>query len=307
MKLHYYGLLLGLFAVSQAKAQKRKTVKAPAFYKEAHRGGRGLMPENTIPAMINGIKNGANVCELDTYTSSDGLVIVSHDPTINGTHSLNADGSEISKADSAKSIFHQMKYADIRQFDTGSKPYPAFPRQQKIKTHIPLLADLIDSVEHYTRTHKVTPVYYNIELKTSVKNDNVYNATPQKLADAVMAIVKQKGVTNRVHIQSFDIRALQYMNKVYPNVKLSFLVMNNLSIGENIKQLGFYPAIYSPIAKLVNPDLITYCGKNNMKVIPWSINEGDEMLRLINMGVDGIITDYPDLFKLIGYRENQAR
>jgi glycerophosphoryl diester phosphodiesterase len=302
MKLQYYGLLIGLLAITQTKAQKR-TVKPPAFYKEAHRGGRGLMPENTIAAMLNGIKNGANVCELDTYTSGDGLVIVSHDPTVNGTHSLNADGSEISKADSAKSIFHQMKYADIRKFDTGSKPYSAFPRQQKLKTHIPLLADLIDSVEQYTKAKHIAPVYYNIELKTSVKNDNVYNDTPQKLADAVMSVIKKKGIANRVHIQSFDIRALQYMKKAYPNVVLSFLVMNNLSIAENIKQLGFYPAIYSPINKLVTADLITYCNHNNMKIIPWTVNEGDELLRFINMGVDGVITDYPDLFKLMGYNE----
>ncbi|GAB2702735.1 glycerophosphodiester phosphodiesterase family protein [Mucilaginibacter koreensis] len=259
------------------------------------------MPENTIPAMLNGIANGANVCELDTYTSGDEQVIVSHDPYINYQHSYNEQGQELTRQDAQKFVLHQMPYAEIKNFDTGSKPYPSFPQQQKLKTHIPLLADLIDSVEAYTAKQHLKPMLYNIELKTSVKNDGVLNDTPAQLADKVMQVINSKHITSRVHVQSFDIRALQYMHKAYPKVTLSFLVENKSSAADNFTALGFYPPFYSPAYQLVTPELVTFCHSHHIQVIPWTVNTTEAMQHLIDMDVDGLITDYPNLFSRLNY------
>src|SRR5690606_6174418 len=138
----------------------------PKFFKEGHRGTRGLMPENTIPAMIKGIEAGANVIEVDIYTSKDGQVIVAHDPTINRDHSFLPDGQEIPREDAKKYVLHQMDYAEIRKFDVGSKFYSAFPEQKNMKAYIPLLGELIDSVEQFTAATNRPGVIYNIDRKS---------------------------------------------------------------------------------------------------------------------------------------------
>src|SRR5688572_2265097 len=139
MKLYPATILFfaAIIISSCATAQPSVPKNFPSFYKEGHRGTRGLMPENTIPSMIAAIENGANMIEVDVYTSKDGQVFIAHDAFPNINHTLYADGSEITAADARKFIFHQMNYADIRKFDVGSKAYPAYPQQQRVKTHMP--------------------------------------------------------------------------------------------------------------------------------------------------------------------------
>lgn len=266
----------------------------PSFYKEGHRGGTGLMPENTIPAMKSGIEAGANVIEVDVYTSKDGQVIITHDPHINWKISLTKDGKELTEEEAKKYPVHQMNYAEIRQFDVGSKLYPAFPDQKKVKTYIPLLGELIDSVEQFTKNRKLSNVIYNIELKTSTAFDSVYNSKPEELVDAVMAVVKSKKIGDRFYIQSFDKRPLQYVHKKYPKVTIGFLVGNTDPYEENIRQLGFVPHIYSPHFKLLTPELVQKCKSDKSKLIVWTVNTKEDMKRIKDMGVDGIITDYPN-------------
>lgn len=299
MKPDYRNLsffLLAALACLAACTVRRVPAVFPSFYMEGHRGTRGNMPENTIPSMIKAIELGANVIEVDVYTSKDGRVIVTHDPHVNIGHSLDAEGRELTNEQAGKYIFHQMNYDDIRKFNVGSKYYSLFPKQKKIKAYIPLLTNLIDSVEQYTSSHGIKPVIYNIELKSAVKYDGVYNATPPVLVDAVMEVVKEKNIGKRFYLQSFDIRPLQYSHKKYPRVTLGFLTSSKNSFEENIAQLGFNPAIYSPEYKLVSKELIEKCHDNNIKIIPWTVNTPEEIKKLKTMGVDGIITDYPDYF-----------
>ena len=118
----------------------------PEFYKEGHRGTRGYMPENTIPSFKQAIKDGANIIELDIQISSDNQVMVAHDPYINRQFSLLPNGEEIPESDKNKYNLHQMPYDSIRKFDVGSKDYPSFPDQRKMKAYIPLFSEMIDSV-----------------------------------------------------------------------------------------------------------------------------------------------------------------
>lgn len=268
----------------------------PSFFKVGHRGTRGLMPENTIQSMEKAMEVGANIVEVDVYTSKDGQVFISHDPTVNSTHMFYEDGSEINKADEKKYVLHQMNYADIRKFDTGSKYYPQFPQQAKIKTYMPLLGELIDSLENYTAKNNLPKPIYLIELKNRVDYDVKFNALPEELSDAVMKVVNKSNIGNRFYIQSFDVRPLQYFRKAYPKVPIGYLVSTN-KFDENLKLLGFNPTVYSPTASAITQDAIDRCKKMNVKFVPWTVNTLAEMQKFKDMGVDGIITDYPNLFK----------
>jgi glycerophosphoryl diester phosphodiesterase len=273
-------------------------VQFPAFYKEGHRGTRGLMPENTIPAMTKGLELGANIIEVDIYITKDKQVLIAHDPYVNVTHSLYEDGKEISKEDAKKYVWRQMNYADIRKFDVGSKPYPAYPKQEKIKTYMPLLGELIDSVEAFTAARHMTPAIYNIEVKTSPHYDSLnYNAGPEEMIKAVMDVVKSKTIGNRFYIQSFDMRPLQVVHQKYPGVTIGFLTdSKTATVESNLVQLGFTPDVYSPHYKLITAEVAAACKQHNMKLVPWTVNTVQEMKDLVKLGVDGIITDYPDYF-----------
>jgi glycerophosphoryl diester phosphodiesterase len=272
----------------------------PVFYKEGHRGTRGLMPENTIPAMKKGVEVGANCIEVDVYLTKDGKVLIAHDPFVNVTHSVYADGSEIAKEDAKKYIWHQMNYDDIRKFDVGSKPYAAFPQQQKMKVGMPLLGELIDSVEAYTTANNLPKTIYNIELKTSPKYDSLqYNASPAEVVEAVLKDVKARNIGNRFYLQSFDVRPLQYLHKQHTDIVIGYLTEGK-NLDSNLKSLGFLPHIYSPQQSLVTKAMADFCHSKHMKLVPWTVNDKEKIQRLIAIGVDGIITDYPNYFKEIG-------
>jgi len=270
----------------------------PEFYQEGHRGTRGLMPENTIPSMKKAIEDGANVIELDIQISKDKQVLVAHDPYINRQFSLLPDGNEIPEPDAQKYLLYQMPYDSIRRFDVGSKFHPGFPEQKKIRTYIPLLGELIDSVEQFTAEKKYAPVIYNIEIKSNPEQDGFYQPIPSELIGLVMGVVNTKKIDNRFYIQSFDIRQIQEAHVRYPHVATGFLTSKKeVSIEENLENIGFTPRIYSPHFSLATKDLVENCHTKGMKFVPWTVNTLEEMIALKELGVDGIITDYPNLFR----------
>jgi glycerophosphoryl diester phosphodiesterase len=268
----------------------------PRFYKEGHRGTRGLMPENTIPSMKKAIDDGANVIEVDIQISKDNMVTVAHDPYINRTYSLMPDGSEIPESDARKHILYQMNYTDIRKFDVGSKIYNEFPDQKKMRAYIPLLGELIDSVEQHSISKDLPGIIYNIEIKANPEKDGIYQPEPAALIKLVMDVVNSKKIDNRFYIQSFDVRQIQEVHKNYPHVVTGFLTSKkDLSLEDNLKLIGFKPDIYSPQYKLATAELIKKCHDSGMKFVPWTVNTIEEMEQLIRLGADGIITDYPNL------------
>lgn len=267
----------------------------PAFLKEGHRGARGYVPENTIAAMKKGIDQGANVIEVDVYITRDGKVLIAHDPFVNRTISTIGGVTELS-ADSAKAYtWHQMNYADIRKIDVGLKGNPAFPQQVKQAAYMPLLGELIDSVEAYT-SQQAKPVIYNIEIKSNPKFDGIYQPAASTIVKSVMEIVRSKNIGNRYYLQSFDKRQIQEVHKSYPGVVTAYLVdSKTMSVDAHLQELGYTPEIYSPHYKLVSAQTVADCRKHNMKLVPWTVNTKAEIDSLIALGVDGIITDYPDL------------
>jgi glycerophosphoryl diester phosphodiesterase len=277
------------------------TLKAQQeFDTQGHRGGRGLMPENTIPAMINGVHLGVHTLELDCHVTADGKVMVSHDPYMSSVIMLKPDGSEITKAEEKNYLLYKMPYDSIRQFQEGVKQHPDFPDQQKVKTYKPLLAELIDSVENYVKINHLKPVYYNIETKSKPSGDGITNPVPDVFVKLLMEVITEKKITDRVIIQSFDPRTLQVLHKQWPQVKTAFLTAAG-TYDDNIKILGFIPTIISPEFKIVNQAMVKAAHQNNVKVLPWTVNNEADMKTLADLKVDGLISDYPDkLVKMFG-------
>ena len=294
MKKHLTSIaIISLFTIS-AFAQKA-TPAFPVFDTEAHRGGRGLWPENTITAMLKAVDLGVTTLEMDTHITADGKVILSHDDGFNPLFALTPDGKEIAKADAHQYALYKMTYAEIAKFDVGSKYYDKFPQQQKVKAHIPLLADVIDSVQNYIKRTGKAQVFYNIETKSKPGNDNVYNPEPEKFVQQLMQVIEAKKITAYVVIQSFDKRTIQILHQKYPQVKTSYLVDNKKPVEENIKELGYTPFIYSPAYKLVTAQTVQQCHAQGIKIVPWTVNTPEEIAALKALGVDGIISDYPNL------------
>lgn len=287
-------LFLLLICLSAACQNNSKTMEVPneSFDIQGHRGCRGLLPENTIPAFLKAIDIGVNTLELDVVVSKDKQLVVSHEPYLSPTICTGLEGEDFD--DEKKYNLYQMAYEEISRCDCGSKGNPRFPEQEKMKVSKPLLAEVIDTVEKYLKDKNLPPVKYNIETKSQPETDNIAHPAPAEFANLLYELVKQKGILERTTIQSFDIRTLQEIKKVDGKISLALLVAEKPYFEQNIKELGFKPAIYSPYYILVTDTLVDYCRKEQIKLIPWTINDYETMLKLKKQGVDGIITDYPD-------------
>lgn len=278
--------------------EKIITADNPPFDTQAHRGGRGLMPENTIPAMLDAIDRNVNTLELDLQISKDRKVLVSHDPYFNEKITTTPEGRFLTKEEARKRLLYGMTYDSIAKYDIGLKPNPDFTRKKNIVACKPLLAELIQATEKYARK-KSQIIHYNMEIKSTVKGENVNHPPVKEYVDLVMSIVAENGIMNRTTIQSFDVRALRILNRKYPLVDTSYLVnyKEKRSAEELLDRLGFVPSIYSPDYRHVTSELITYCHAKKIKVIPWTVNDIETLQRMIDLKVDGVISDYPNLYE----------
>lgn len=278
---------------------QKKTTAGPCHMVldlQGHRGSRGLMPENTIPAMKTAIDYGVTTLELDVVISGDNKVVVSHDPFFNEAITTAPGGKHLSKKEAEDLLLYKMPYSEIIKYDVGLKPHPGFPQQKKLKVYKPLLSDLIDSIEYYAKS-KGKIARYNIEIKSKKSTDNINHPDTKVFSDFVVEVIKNKNILGRTVIQSFDVRPLQYIHNAYPSIALSFLVERTQeSLQEQLNKLGFKPNIYSPYYSMVTKKVVDQCHKKGIKVLPWTVNNVDVMNKLVEMGADGIISDYPNLF-----------
>lgn len=273
---------------------------------QGHRGCRGLMPENTIEGFIRAIDLGVTTLEMDLVISKDNKVLVSHEPYMSASICLDSSGAEIPAQFQMNWNIYEMNYQQIRKFDCGSSALFDFPEQLKMVTYKPLLEEVIDTVEKYIAAKKLPKVYYNIELKGGSKYEAYLNENkvervkffpkPEEFARLVLEVVREKKIVDRTIIQSFDWYCLRAAKELEPKIKIAQLIHNSnqLAYKLNIQNLGFKPDIYSPEHNKVIPGMISYMKEQEIKVIPWTVNDIERMHLLIEMGVDGIITDYPD-------------
>ncbi|MBE9599116.1 glycerophosphodiester phosphodiesterase family protein [Pedobacter sp. MC2016-24] len=283
-------LIVAIIALStQVQAQK--------FMLIGHQGARGIMPENTIPGMIKALDLEVNVLDLDVVISKDEQVVLSHEPYFNNEISTRPDGKSITFKDEKKYNMFKMNYEEIRKFDVGNKIHNRFPGQMKMAAYKPLLAETIDSVEAYVKRNRLPKPIYNIETALIRKGDGVFQPDAAVFIEKIMEIVTEKKLLKRIIIQSLDMRTLQYLHEKYPTVKTALMIDEKQDFEDSIKLLGFTPTYYSPYYVLVGKGLVDRCHEAGVKVLPWTVNSIKDMKYLINLGVDGIVTDYPNLYK----------
>ncbi len=263
----------------------------PSFDWQGHRGCRGLMPENSIVGFLHALEfQEITTLELDVVISNDSQVVVSHEPWMSDEI---CSLPEALDSNEVLNIF-ELDYEEIQGIDCGSKVHSRFPDQKKMTVRKPLLLTMLDSVGIYCKAKNRPLPMLNIEIKSRPEWDNTFTPTPKTFAQLLLNVIKNSPFEKLTTIQSFDTRSLEAVHEMNESFSLAYLVWQDSNFIEALDRLSFVPDIYSPYFPLVNKDLIGHAKTLNMKVIPWTVNEQKDMIELIDLGVDGIITDYPN-------------
>jgi glycerophosphoryl diester phosphodiesterase len=300
--------------------------EAMAFDIEAHRGGRALFPENTLPAFANALTMGVDTLELDIGVTKDGAIVVSHERGLNPDLARGADGVYVAPPGIP---FVEMLLEDVRKYDVGQirpgSAYAAqFPDQRKVPgTPIPTLREVFDLVRKSGDRH----VRLNIETKIDPSHPDE-SPDPQRFVALLLDLVGAEKFSDRVMVQSFDWRTLQLVQKLAPAIPTVYLTLqrgsaptvfldkaSNWTAGFNpadqqnslprtIKAAG--GAIWSPYFGDVNPALISEARGLGLEVVVWTVNKPEDIARMIDIGVDGIISDRPDLLRKIAGEKGVA-
>ena len=288
------------------------------FDLEAHRGGRALRPENTLPSFANALSMGVDTLELDMGVTKDGVVVVSHERGLNPDLARGPDGKYIGAGiPYIKLTLAEVKKYDVGQIRPGSDYAARFPDQLAIpETRIPTLAEVFDLVRRSGDRH----VRLNIETKIDPTHPEE-SLDPQRFVSAVLGLLRGEHFTDRVMIESFDWRTLLLVQKQAPEIPTVYLTQvqqpeENLypdkaspwtagfdpmryggSVPRAVKAAG--GKIWSPLYEDVSASSITEAHSLGLPVIVWTVNDPKDMSRLIDMGVDGIISDRPDLLRTV--------
>jgi glycerophosphoryl diester phosphodiesterase len=276
-------LALLLFTSMSSKAQQ---MPIKVF---AHRGFRGLSPENTIRGLQKALTYGA-VLEFDLAITRDKQVVVSHDPVLNPKITQGPNGQTLGKD---KIRIYQMDYTTLRVYDVGKTPNKNFPEQERYPAHIPLFREVVDSVEAFAAARGISDPTYFIETKLTPRTDGINHPGPKEFVNLMMQVVKEKGIQNQVIVQSFDPRTLQILRKEYPQIKLALLAKDSTSIDANLDSLRFVPEYYSINAPFINQELVDRCKALNTTLIVGNCDDYKEILRMAKLGVSSIISDFP--------------
>ena len=261
---------------------------------QAHRGGAGLMPENTISAMKNAMDLGVNTLEFDLQLSADKQVVVSHENYFHARYSTRPDGSPVMPQD-PKEYLYTMPYDSIAKYDVGLRFVERWPTQEKVAERKPLASELIDFTEAYTREKGLKPFNYNIEIKSYPgEGEGTLRPCYVEFCEVCIPLLLSKELGERLIVQSFDIRSLEYIHEKWPEVILSYLTEEQDDIHAILSQLSFKPQWWSPNYEVITPENVAYCHSQGIKVVPWTVDNPEDILHMVDCGVDAIISNYPD-------------
>lgn len=294
------------------------TAASQAIDIQGHRGARGLAPENTLPAFARALAIGVTTLELDCAVTKDGVVVVSHDPAFNPDITRGPDGKWLQGAGPA---IWSLDYPDTQRYDVGRiNPASAYakrwPEQQPLDgTRVPRLADLFALVQ---KSGNET-VRFNIETKVSPLSPGE-TTTPENFARKLIAAIRAGGMESRAAIQSFDWRTLQVVQKEAPGIPTVYLTVEKGFMDSIQRDKGASPwtagfhvsrhggsiprmvkaaggAVWSPYYAETTRDQVKEAQSLGLKVVVWTVNSPADMRRMIEWGVDGILSDRPDLLR----------
>lgn len=269
----------------------------------AHRGGAALYPENTVEAMLRAVDLGVPVLELDLHVTRDSVPVVSHDACLSPLKALAPDGSRIMPGAGQGYAIWTMTLDSLQRFNVGSLPVADYPRRVNLPCRVPTLAELVDSVEQHVAAHGLPPVSYNVEIKSDPAKDSVLSPHYRTFADLCVRVLQEKVPADRLLVQCFDVRTLNYLHHRYPGLRLSYLVEgDSLDFDACMRRLDFVPQVFSPESRLLSVDVARRARGMGMELAPWTVDDRTEVGRLQRLGVDAIITNAPDsLMRWLGY------
>ena len=294
-----------------------------AFDLQGHRGARGLLPENTLPSFARALSIGVTTLETDIAITRDGVLVISHDPSLNPDITRGPDGKFLS---GRGPLIVQTDWAELQRYDVGrinpaSRYAQTFSAQQPVDgTRLPTLAELFALV----RKSGNQQVRFALETKVFPTAPESTLA-PEPFARALIAAVREAGVASRTTILSFDWRTLQVVQAQAPEIGTVYLSaqqrwLDNIGAGSaqpSTWTAGIRYSDHGSVPKMVRaaggriwsvhfadltPALLKEAKDLGLTVLAWTVNDTPQMARLMDMGVDGIVTDRPDLL-----REEMAR
>lgn len=293
--------MIGLFYAgcgtdqTQQSQQNQEIMTERSFDWQGHRGARGLLPENTVPAFLLALQYPEiQTLEMDVAVSKDSQLIVSHEPWLSHHICSWPDGRPVAEEDIDGLSIFQLTAAEVQQFDCGTRGNERFPDQQPMSVHKPLLSEVVAAADKRAEELGRPLPRYNIEIKSQPDWDGTKTPDPAAFAQLLLEEVNRLGIVDRTCIQSFDPRPLEAVYQLDADVVVAFLVAELDSLEQNLKALSFTPTIYSPYYMLVTANLVKLVHEKGMLIIPWTVNNTENMAALKKLGVDGIITDYPD-------------
>lgn len=253
-----------------------------------HRGARGYYPENTLPAFAHALKVGVDILEFDTGITKDNKVIISHDGIINPAICLDKTGKPL-KTDV---VIRNTNLKELKELDCGSLKNSDFQKQTVVpKTSMPTLDEFFDFIKN-SEDPAAKTVRFNIETKIDPARPEIY-APPETFVRLLYEVIKKHNMQKRVILQSFDPRTLREMKKLDSNIILSLLLEKEPP--DLTKVIDEYqPQIISPYFEWLKEKHINELKKLNVQVAPWTANKESQWKKLVKLGVNGIITDYPD-------------
>jgi glycerophosphoryl diester phosphodiesterase len=237
-----------------------------------HRGARAIFPENTLPGFEYAIEVGADALEMDVAVTKDNMLVVSHDPHIN---------PEICQGPHPGVAIRQLTLAELREYDCGSLKNPRFPKQQPVPgAHIPTLDEVLGlSAENN--------VQFNIEVKSFPDHPDL-TPPPDIFARMVLDVIRKHKLESRSIVQSFDFRTLREL----PGIRIAALWEGPARPFADIAREAS-ASIIAPDFVLVTPEQVKAAHAANLEVVPWTANTPEDWRKLIDAGVDAIITDDP--------------
>jgi glycerophosphoryl diester phosphodiesterase len=283
-------------------------VETPAVDLQGHRGARGLLPENTIPGFQRALELGVTTLEMDVVINAEGHVVLSHEPWMSAKICAHPDGRKVTEDEEKSLKIYAMSDEQVAGFDCGSRGHPDFPRQQAMPLSKPLLSEVLEAFASPLSASGRTSVRFNIEIKSRPDGDGVFHPEVGEFSQILYRELSGHGVLERTTVQSFDPRALEAMHRLDPGLSIALLISDSHDLEQNLALLSFVPEIYSPNYKLLDEGLIRAAHARNIQVIPWTVNNAETMRKLLDLGVDGLITDYPDLaIEVLSENEIQAK
>ncbi len=309
-----------MYPIFLAGALMMMTGVAQALDLQGHRGARGLLPENTLPAFAQALGIGVTTLELDTAVTRDDVVVVGHDATLNPDITRGPDGRWLTRSDIA---IHTLTFTQLQQYDVGRiRPRTTyalrFSTQQPVDgTRMPRLADVF-ALAHRAGNNTVR---FNIETKISPEQPQ-HSPLPAEFARALITLVRAEKLESRVTIQSFDWRTLQVVQQEAPRIATVYLTaqqswLDNVRAGDTTspwtagfhvsRYAGSVPrmikaaggAVWSPYFGDITRETVREAQQLGLKVVVWTVNEPRDITRMIDFSVDGIISDYPDRLRRI--------